>query len=209
MLKHELKLSVILALWFGVASGVASGWAQPPSPPCKPCCWPPPCECKDMIDLTCCSVTLRVNGIANSTGWGGHFSLSKKEDGFGGVSPECYITGDGTATGKATVFCHDGFLDSSHHVNNFQLPLGPRKEIDYVEFSVGQRGVHVMVQRKAFSSFTKEVIPYQVSTFFPLREASGFCSGSSGKTLFIQENGVLSGLANRSGTGHHVVVEIP
>jgi hypothetical protein len=147
-----------------------------------------------------------VDGIAHATGWGGHFSLSKDENGYGGFYPECYILGDGTATGRASVFCHDGYLNPSHHVNNFQLPLGPRNEIDYVEFSIGQRGVHVMAQRKAFSSFTKEVIPYQITTFFPLREATGFCSG---KTLFLQENGVLSGLPGRSGSGYRISVRIP
>ena len=149
----------------------------------------------------CLGASVRVEKFGNVAGWGSHFSLDKDENGYGGFHPECYIITD--LGGRVSVYCHDGYLDPSHHVNNFSLPLGPRKELDFIEFLIGKRGVQVTAQRKAPSSFTNEKIPYQISTFFPLREASGFCSG---KTLFIKENGVLNGQANRSGSGYNVTL---
>ncbi len=195
-----------LALALGLAASAAS-WAQPPSPPSLPCCWPPPCKCNS-VKLTSssgCSVTVHVDGIAGATGWGSHFSLSKEEDGHGGFYPECYVLTD-TKSEQVRVSCHDGFLDDEHHVNNFLLPLGAKKDVDYVELSVGQRGVQVRAQKRARSAFTEEAIPYQIDAFFPLREANGFCTGG---TLFIQENGVLNGKAERSGSGYQVSVRVP
>jgi hypothetical protein len=197
-----------IVTFLGLALGLvisAESWAQP-APPCQPCCWPPPCECnKVTLTPSCCSVTLRVDGIANATGWGSHFSLSEEENGHGGFYPECYIL-TSTPNGDVRVSCHDGFLDDGHHVNNFRLPLGLKSEVDYIEFSVGQRGVQVTAQRRARSAFTEEAVPYQINAFFPLRESSGFCSG---KTLYIQKNGVLNDQVARSGSGYNVSVRTP
>lgn len=163
------------------------------------------CECKDSVKLTpsCCNVSVRVDGFSSATGWGGHFSLSEAENGHGGFYPECYVL-TGAANGEVRVYCHDGFLDDQHHVNNFLLPLGSRNDVDYVEFSVGQRGVQVRAQKRSRSSFTEEKVPYHIDAFFPLRETNGFCAGGR---LYIQENGVLNDQAERPGTGYNVSVQ--
>lgn len=189
-----------LALLGSVYATSATG--QPPPPPPPSCCWPPPCSCS--VDVTACpTVVLRVDNVKTATGWGGHFSLSPNENGYGGRYPECHITG-GVATDRVTVLCYDGYGGPSDLQTKFEMPLGARSEVDSVEFTVGPRGVQVTAQREGITTAGR--VPYQVTSFFPLRESTGFCSA---KTLYYTTNGVLNGQSDRSGSGYKLTVTVP
>jgi hypothetical protein len=141
--------------------------------------------------------------VKTATGWGGHFSLSPQENGFGGRYPECHIIG-GSAADPVSVLCYDGFGGPSDLQTKFEMLLGVRKEVDFVEFTVGRRGVQVTAQREGITSAGR--VPYQVTSFFPLREATGFCSGNS---LYSTTDGVLNGQSDRSGSGYKLTVTVP
>lgn len=194
MQKHLSGIASYLGLALGLTFG-ATSWAQTPAPAPTAIKWTP----------ESCSVTLRVDGITGATGWGSHFSISEVEDGNGGYYPECHLFADAKSE-QVRVSCHDGILDGEHHVNHFHLPLGAREDVDYVELSVGRRGVQVRAQKRARSSLAEEAVPYHIDAFFPMWEETGFCSGGM---LFIQENGVLDGKSKRKGSGYKVSVRVP
>jgi hypothetical protein len=152
------------------------------------------------------SVTFVVSGLSNATGFGGHFSTSKLEDGWGGTSAECHFVAGTTPDSTVTLWCFDGYQSSSEHVNAFRLELGPKREnnqsvLSHATFTVSRRGVHVDVIRIATSSYTPERKNYTISSFFPLRQSSGFFKTG---TIFYEDdgNGVLSGRSDREGTGY-------
>lgn len=171
-----------------------------PDPPGDPECWPPPC----VSTQGCRTIHVRIDGIAEAKGWGGHVSLSPRVDGFGGFFPECHITGGDDPRHQIQLLCYDGFLDPTALQNRFHVPLGPRREVEWVELDLGKKGVDIRFQRHVEHPRSGESVRFEVSSFFPLREATGFCSGDE---LFYQPNGVLNGRAGRSGSGYTMKVE--
>lgn len=155
---------------------------------------------------TCDSVTIRVDDIATATGWGAHFSTSSTTDGYGGSDVECHLTPD--AGDQIQVLCYDGYSPLPYYQNQFEFNIGDRDEIDFVTFQVGKRGVQITAQLQANNAYNAEVIPYSVTSFFPLREATGYCR-SSGSVLYYQADGVLSGTSSRSGSGYTLTVSYP
>lgn len=155
---------------------------------------------------TCDSVTLRVDDIATASGWGAHFSTSTSENGYGGAAVECHLTP--TASNEILVLCYDGYSPYPYYQNQFEFNIGDRDEIDFVTFQVGKRGVQVTAQLQANNAYSAEVIPYSVTSFFPLRESTGFCRNSS-SVLYYQANGVLSGDPSRTGSGYTLTVMYP
>ncbi|MFQ3627670.1 MAG: hypothetical protein SNJ57_12510 [Cyanobacteriota bacterium] len=152
------------------------------------------------------SVTFVVSGLSNATGFGGHFSAGNSEDGWGGTHAECHLVAGPNPDSTVTLWCYDGYQSDSEHVNAFRLELGPKREnnqsvLSQVILTVSRRGVHVDVTRIATSAYTPERKPYTISSFFPLRESSGFFKTG---TIFYQGggNGVLSGRPDRPGTGY-------
>lgn len=188
-----------LALVLGPFLSTVAVEAQP-DPPAGPECWPPPC----VSTHGCRTIHVRVEGIADAQGWGGHFSPGNLSDGYGGFFPECHLTGDDDPRHAVHLFCYDGYLDPTAQQNRFQLPLGPRREIESVELEVEEKGVGVRVQRRFVHPQSGQSIPYEVRSFFPLRKETGFCSA---KELFYQANGVLRERPDRAGSGYLMTVE--
>lgn len=159
---------------------------------------------------TCDSVTLRVDDIATATGWGAHFSTAPYENGYGGFNVECHLTPD--ADDNILVLCYDGYGTGSNplggYQNQFEVNIGDRDEIDFVTFQVGKRGVQVTAQLLANNGYSGEVVPYTVTSFYPLREATGFCRNSS-SVLYYQADGVMAGTPNRTGSGYTLTVMYP
>jgi len=162
----------------------------------------------------CPTVSIRVDDVSTATGWGAHFSLGSSEDGYGGVYPECHITPD--ASDNLIVMCYDGYKSSSYHTNQFRLDLGPRAQVEYVLFDVGQRGVNVHAEKMSKNAYTSELIQFPVEGFFPLREDTGFCassfsssgtSASKSTTLYYNEDGTLRSTTGRSGSGYTLTVD--
>lgn len=157
------------------------------------------------------SITFVVSGLSNAAGFGGHFSTGI-EDGFGGTNTECHFVSGSVAVPASTLtlVCYDGYQSPTQHVNQFRLELGPKKEtqlsglisvISHATFTISKRGVQVDVTRVATSGYTNERTPYTISSFFPLRESSGFFKTG---TIYYENdgNGVLAGTPGRDGTGY-------
>lgn len=155
---------------------------------------------------TCDSVTLRVDDIATASGWGAHFSTGPGENGYGGAEVECHLTPDGSD--QIQILCYDGYSPFPYYQNQFEFNIGDRDEIDFVTFQVGKRGVQVTAQLQANNGYNAEIVPYTVSSFFPLREATGFCR-NSGSVLYYQADGVMSGTTGRGGSGYTLTVMYP
>lgn len=159
------------------------------------------------------SATFVVSNLANVTGFGGHFSTGI-ENGYGGVNAECHFV-SGTTTSPSPnliLVCYDGYQSDNEHVNQFRMDLGPKMEnnqpaISHATFTVTSRGVLAEVTRIATSPYTPERKPYTISSFFPLRESSGFFKTG---TIYYENdgNGLLSGSSDRNGTGYALVVPV-
>lgn len=148
------------------------------------------------------SVTFVVSGLSNATGFGGHFSVGSSEDGYGGSNAECHFVAGTTIA----LLCYDGYQSTSEHVNSFRLELGPKQEnnqsvLSHATLIVSRRGVQVDVTRIATNPYTTERKAYTISSFFPLRESSGFFKTG---TIFYENdgNGVLNNNLSRGGTGY-------
>jgi hypothetical protein len=158
------------------------------------------------IDIsTCPTVSIVVGNIDDASGWGGHFSTSSYSNGYGGSSAECHLTGadSGPQTGTLVVLCYDGYTSWVDHVDQFRLDLGPRSEVDQVEFKLSARGVSIDVLKHSTSSFTSDENPYVINTFFTLGESAGFCRESM---LYYQANGNLANQFDRGGSGYTMSV---
>jgi hypothetical protein len=156
----------------------------------------------DLVDITNCPTTAIVVGnVDDASGWGGHFSTAAYSDGYGGSYAECHLTGadSGPQTGNVTVLCYDGYTNPEDHVDMYRLDLGPRSQIEQVEFKVTERGVAVEAIRHSISGYTDDENPYVTTTFFPLGESAGFCRESS---IYYQADGNLANRRGRSGSGY-------
>ncbi|WP_295389552.1 hypothetical protein [uncultured Thiodictyon sp.] len=160
------------------------------------------------------SVTFVVNGLANAIGFGGHFSTGSNENGYGGTYAECHFVAGTVAapSGNLTLVCYDGYESPTAHTNMFRLELGPKVEngkpaISHATFTVSNRGVQVDVTRIATNVYTAETKPYTITSFFPLRESTGFFA--TGTIYYDNDgNGVLNNDSSRQGTGYSVAIPI-
>lgn len=155
-----------------------------------------------MVDITNCPTTAIVVGnVDDASGWGGHFSTDAYSNGYGGRYAECHLSGNdsGPQTGTVTVLCYDGYSDRNDHVDMYRLDLGPRNQIEQVEFKVTAKGVAVEALRHSISGYTDDENPYITTTVFPLGQSAGFCRES---TLYFQANGNLANQSDRSGSGY-------
>lgn len=159
------------------------------------------------------SATFVVSNLANVTGFGGHFSTGI-ENGYGGENAECHFVSGTTTSPSANLIlvCYDGYQSTNEHVNQFRVDLGPKKEnnqpvISHATLTVSARGIFVEVIRIATSPYTSERKPYAISSYFPLRESSGFFKTG---TIYYENdgNGVLSGDSSRNGTGYTLAVPV-
>lgn len=167
----------------------------------------------DMAD--CPSVTLRVDDVSKAKGWGSHFSLAHYENGYGGANVECHLTPG--HKGTVIALCYDGVLGgnvphSQNRTNSFQVQLGQRKDIDFVEWHIGQGGVSVSAQLRTNSAYTHNRIPYLVNSYFPIHPDIGFCGDDNFNghdTLYWKESGNLAGHPGRHGKGYRMEVTTP
>jgi hypothetical protein len=169
----------------------------------------------DMVD--CPSVSLRVDDISTASGWGSHFSIGLREDGYGGANFECTLTPSINDTVLA--LCYDGVLghaggqnSTTNRTNQFVAYLGNRESIDFVEWHVGENGVGVTAQLRSKSAYTSKRIPYQTSAYFPIHPDIGACgidNFDTNQTLYWVPNGVLNGRPSRTGSGYTMTVTTP
>ena len=146
---------------------------------------------------SCPEVQITVKNVNTASGWGGHISLGT-EGGFGGFYPECHLTPSGNSV---VLYCYDGYLSSTQTQDTYVLHLGARTEVEAVTYTVMGTGVKVRAVKKSTTGFTSDRNGYVIEGFFPLRRESGFCSDS---ILYYQDNGVLNGDPNRTGSGYSI-----
>ena len=162
------------------------------------------------IDMSNCpSVTLRVDDVSTATGWGSHFSAGSSENGYGGGNFECHLT---PSSSGLLALCYDAVHSAANRTNQFTAYLGPKEDIDFVEWNVGENGVRVTSQRRSKSTYTSKRIPFQSSAYFPIHPDIGACgvdNSDTTNTLYWGANGVLSGMASRTGSGSSVTVTTP
>jgi hypothetical protein len=154
------------------------------------------------------SVTFVISGLSNATGFGGHFSAGSIEDGWGGTDAECHFIAGDLSNQTVTMFCFDGYLSNSEAAA-FRLDLGVPTEnklkvISHATITVTRRGVQVDVTRLATSTYNSVRKAYTISSFFPLRESTGFFQ--TGK-IYYEANGVIAGVPDREGEGY--IMETP
>lgn len=162
------------------------------------------------VDMSNCpSVTLRVDDISTATGWGSHFSAGSSENGYGGSNFECHLT---PSSSGLVALCYDAVHNATNRTNQFSAYLGPKEDIDFVEWNVGENGVRVTAQRRSKSAYTSKRIPFQSSAYFPIHPDIGACgvdNTDTTNTLYWVANGVLSGMASRTGSGYSMSVITP
>jgi hypothetical protein len=145
------------------------------------------------------NIAFTVTNLVNVAGFGAHFSTTAYTNGYGGANVECHLLSGSVVNPGSTVqaLCYDGYLDPTHHVNEYRLDLGAKKRSDdgrdtlsSVTFIVSEEGVKVEAERIASNPYTNESYPYKIEATFPLRQSTGFWS--TGQIHYI-ENGVLDG----------------
>ena len=98
---------------------------------------------------------------------------------------------------------------TSNRTNQFKFKLGAAKDIDFIEWHVGQGGVGITAQLRSRSAYTTNRIPYMINSYFPIHPDIGACGSDNfngNSTLYWQENGTLSNHPQRTGSGYSMTV---
>jgi len=145
------------------------------------------------------NIAFTVTNLVNVEGFGAHFSTTASTNGYGGANVECHLLSGSVGNPGSTVFalCYDGYLDPTHHANEYRLDLGAkirsddgRDTLSSVTFIVSEECVKVEAERIASNHFTNESYPYKIEATFPLRQSTGFWSTGQ---IHYRENDVLDG----------------